>query len=87
MTYEISRHNKTVIEIGTYIRCLANGIHDGVDCEQYRKNFEEISLPLLVALYLVLSAFLNVSNLPLIIEYKSMKQAILSTLGLDKESK
>ena len=81
-TYDISKHDEIALQIGTYIRCLANGIHDGVDCEQYRNNFEEITIDPLIVLYFALSAFLNISNLPLIIEYKSMKQAILSTLGL-----
>ena len=83
VTYDTSQYDETVIQIGSYVKCLANGIHDGLDCEQYRKNFEEISIDPLLVLYLVLFAFLNISNLPLIIEYKSLKQAILSTLGLD----
>ena len=83
LTYDISKHDETAIQIGTYTRCLANGIHDNLDCEQYRKNFEELTIQPLLVLYLVLVAFLNISNLPLIIEYKSMKRVILSTLGLD----
>ena len=83
LTYDISKYNETAIKIGTYIRCSANGFHDQVDCEQYRKEFEDLSIHWLQVLYLLLVAFLNVSNLPLIIEYKSMKDIILSTLGRD----
>ena len=87
ISHQISKHDETAIQIGTYIRCSANGIRDGLDCEQYRKNFEEISIPCLIVMYLILMSFLNVSNLPLIIEYKSMKRVILSTLGFDTSVK
>ena len=81
ITYELSKYDETVIQIGSYIQCSANGIHDGLDCQQYRNNFEGISIKPLIVMYLVIGAFLNFSNLPLIIEYRSMKKVILSTLG------
>ena len=80
LTYDISKHDETAIKIGTYIRCLAGGIHDKLDCKPYRKEFEDITIQELQVLYLILVAFLNFSNLPLIIEYKSMKAMIVSTL-------
>ena len=81
LTYDISKSDETTTTVGTYIRCLAGGVHDGVDCEQYREQFEDITIQELQVLYLILVAFLNLSNLPLIIEYKSMKQMIITTLG------
>ena len=88
LTYDISKHDETAIKIGTYKQCLAGGFHDGLDCEKYRKEFEELSVHGLLILYLILVAFLNASNLPLIIEYKSLKDFIISTLHLNtlKES-
>ena len=81
LTYDISKHNKLTSNINSYFQCLANGIHDQLDCEQYRRKFEDMSIPWLVALHQILIAFLNVSNLPLIIEYKRMKEVVLSILG------
>ena len=81
LTYDISQHDETAIKIGTYTRCLAGGVHDGLDCEQYRKEFEDISIRGLLVMYLILVAFLNISNLPLIIEYKSAKKIVVSTLS------
>ena len=81
LTYDISKHDETAIEIGTYFRCSINGVHDRLDCEQYREEFEEITIQELQVLYLVLLAFLNLSNLPLIIEYKSVKDMIISTIN------
>ena len=83
VTYDISQHDETAIQIGTYFRCSANGVHDLLDCEQYREEFERLSVQWLQVLYLVLVAFLNISTLPLIIEYKSVKNKIISTLGRD----
>ena len=81
ITHSTSNHDELAISIGTYFRCLANGVHEQLDCEQYRREFEDLSIPGLLVLYRILAAFLNVSNLPLIIEYKSVKNIVLSTLG------
>ena len=83
LTYDISKHDETAIKIGTYVRCSANGVHDHLDCEQYREEIEDLSIQELQVLYLILLAFLNFSNLPLIIEYKTVKDIIISTLGRD----
>ena len=81
LTYDISKHDEITIKIGTYKKCLAGGVHEGLDCEHYRKEFEDLSIDGLLVVYLILGAFLNVSNLPLIIEYKSMKEIIISALS------
>ena len=81
ITYDISKHNKLTFNIRAYFRCLANGVHDQLDCEQYRREFEDLSIPWLVALHRILIAFLNMSNLPLIIEYKRVKEVVRSIIG------
>ena len=81
LTYDISKHDETAVEIGTYFRCSVNGVHDLLPCEQYREEFEGLTIRELQVLYLVLVAFLNLSNLPLIIEYKIVKDMIISTLN------
>ena len=84
VTYDISKHDELTSKIGTYFRCLANGVHDQLDCEQYRREFEDMSIKWLNVLYLLFIAFLNVSNLPLVIEYRRMKEVVVSTLGQHK---
>ena len=83
LTHAISKHDETAIAIGSYLWCSINGVHDQLDCEQYRKEFEDLSIPELYILNLLLLSFLNISNLPLIIEYKSVKNTVLSILGRD----
>ena len=83
ITYDISKGIEVFIKIGIYLRCSANGIHDGLDCDPHREKVEELAIQWLQVLYLILVSFLSISNLPLIIEYKSMKVIILSTLGRD----
>ena len=81
LTYDISKGGEMATELGTYFRCSVNGVHDLLDCEQYREEFEEIAIQELSVLYLILVAFLNLSNLPLIIEYKTVKDMIISTIN------
>ena len=82
LTYDISKTSESSIQTGNYVRCSINGVHDLLDCEQYREEFEEITIQELQVLYLVLFMFSNLSNLPLIIEYKSVKEKIISKIGL-----
>ena len=83
ITHDISKHDETAVAIGSYFRCLINGFQEHLDCEPFRREFEGLSVRGLQVLYLLLASFLNMSNLPLIIEYKSLKDVILSTLGRD----
>ena len=65
LNYNTSRGGEKAIQIGNYFRCSANGVHDLLDCEQYRKKFEALTIQELQVLHLILVAFLNFSNLPL----------------------
>ena len=73
ITYQISKQNETHIAIKMYLRCLINGFQEHLDCEPYRREFEGLSIQGLIVSYVLLVPFLNISNLPLIIEYKSLK--------------
>ena len=81
LTYYITKYDETVIAMDTYMHCVAGGVHDDLDCEYYRKEFEDISDEGLWVAHLIIVAFLNVSNLPLIIEYRSIKEFIVSALS------
>ena len=85
-TNEISKSGEYSFQLGKYIGCSINGVHD-LDCEQYREAFERFTIQWLLVFHLVLVAFINLSMLPLIIEYKSVKDMIISklspTLGRD----
>ena len=81
LTYTTSKQDELATKIGTYFQCLANGAHNQLDCEQYRREFENLSIYWLHVLLLLLGAFVNVSNLPLVIEFKKVKEVVLSTLG------
>ena len=81
ITHGISTEEEISIAIGTYFRCSINGVHDQQDCGQHRREFEDLSLRWLHVLYLLLAAFLNISNLSLVIEFKRVKEIVLSTLG------
>ena len=55
---------------------MAGGIRDGLDCGNLRDKFKALAYPGLVVTYLILFTFLNFSNLPFVIEYKTVKELI-----------
>ena len=79
--YGFSKHDELTIKIGAYFWCLSNGVHDQLNCEKYRREFEDMNIAWLTALPQLLITFLNLSNLPLAIEYRRVKEVIFSTLG------
>ena len=81
--YGVSKHNELIAKVGLYFRCLANGVHDQQDCDQYRREFENLDVRWLQVLFSILFAFVNISNLPLIIQYKKVKYIVLSIVGRD----
>ena len=83
VTYNMSKQNEFTTKVGLYFRCLANGVHDQQDCEQYRREFQDLNMNWLHILVPLLFTFLNMSNLPLIIEYKKVKYIVLSIVGRD----
>ena len=58
-----------------YARCMATG-SDNPDCEQYKKQLEDLSYPALDVIYLLLIAFLNFSNLPFVVQFKTFKHSV-----------
>ena len=46
------------------------------NCERFRRQFEEDSYPSLEAIYIVLAGFLNFSNLPFIVQFKTVKHSV-----------
>ena len=81
VTYNMSKQNEFFTKVSFYFQCLANGVHGA--CERYRREFEDLNTHGLHVLVPLLFAFLNVSNLPLIIEYKKVKYIVLSIVGRD----
>ena len=75
-----------------YIRCMSTGTKNP-NCGRFRRQFEEDSYPGLEAIYITLVGFLNFSNLPFIVQFKTVKQSVrratrrLSTKSLTSEAK
>lgn len=75
-----------------YVSCMSTGTNNP-NCERFRRQFEEDSYPSLEAIYVILSGFLNFSNLPFIVQFKTVKQSVrratrrLSTKSLTSDVK
>ncbi|XP_065891009.1 uncharacterized protein [Dysidea avara] len=59
-----------------YWRCMSGGTGRSDTCEPYRREFESLSHPGLECTYLILLAFLNLSSLPFVIQYKTIKRSV-----------
>ena len=75
-----------------YGRCMSTGANNS-DCVRFRREFEKNSFPSLEALYVTLSGFLTFSNLPFIVQFRTVKQSVrratkrLSTKSATSEAK
>ena len=73
-TLETSNFSSQSVFLVEYIQCMSGGVRRGLDCEEFRRQFETGSYPELILTYLLLYTFLNFSNLPFVIEYQTTKQ-------------
>ena len=62
-----------------YVTCMSGGVQKKQDCEPYRKELEAVSLPGLLILYYTLFSFLSYSNLPFLIQFKTVKDFVVKT--------
>ena len=73
---QISSFERTLFHITNYIQCNLGGIRLGLDCEEDRRQFEALSHPYLLAANIATYAILNLSNLPLVVQYDEVKQSV-----------
>ena len=74
-----ARFGDTLSIILKYARCMSGGIRGELDCEPYRRSFEARTYPQLSFVYFTLFSFLNFSNLPFLLQYKSVKLFVVRT--------
>ena len=58
---------------------MSGGIREDLDCEPYRSDFEARSFPELLIVYFALFSILSYSNLPFLIQFKTVKLFIVKT--------
>ena len=74
-----ARANTTLFVIDKYVRCMSGGVQKEQDCESYRRELEALSLPGLTIIYYTLFSFLSYSNLPFLIQFKTVKLFVVKT--------
>ena len=57
-----------------HVQCMSGGDRQGLDCGEFRRQLEANSHPELALTYLPLYAFLNLSSLPFVIKYRTIKK-------------
>ena len=55
---------------------MAGGIRKDHDCQELRLKVEAESYPLIEVFYLILLSFLNLSTLPFVIQFQTVKQRL-----------
>jgi len=61
-----------------HIQCMSGGVRRGLDCGEFRRQHEASSYPELMLTYLPPYIFLNLSNLPFVVNYSTIKQAAIN---------
>ena len=74
-----ARFGDTLSIILTYARCMSGGIRRELDCEPYRRSFEARTYPGLSFVYFTLFSVLSYSNLPFLLQYKTVKLFVVRT--------
>ena len=76
---ESARFDTTISSIRTYAQCMSGGIRKKLDCEPYKRDVEARSYPALLIVYFTLFSFLSYSNLPFLIQFKTVKHFVVNT--------
>lgn len=76
----IGRSKTRLPIIQRYALCMSGGLRQGLDCKQYRRDFEDHATPpaLLIISYTLFS-LLSYSNLPFLIQYRAVKHFVKRT--------
>ena len=74
-----ARLNNILTDIQNYVQCMSGGILIGRNCEPYRRALEANTMPGLFLIYFTLFQFLSYSNLPFLIQFKTVKVFVART--------
>ena len=74
-----ARFDNTVSTIRMYAQCMSGGIRKDLDCEPYKRDVESRTYPALLIAYFTLFSFLSYSNLPFLIQFKTIKIFVVNT--------
>ena len=79
ISIDSARFDTTVSTIHKYARCMSGGIRKELDCESYKRDVEARTNPVLLTVYFTLFSFLSYSNLPFLIQFKTVKLFVVNT--------
>ena len=74
-----ARFDTTFSVLLAYVQCASGGIRNGLDCGPYRRDFEARVDPGLLISFFTLFSFLSYSNLPFLIQFKTVKEFVTKT--------
>ena len=74
-----ARFDTTISAIYMYAKCMSGGIRKGLNCEPCKRDVEAHTNPVLLTVYFTLFSFLSYSNLPFLIQFKTLKLFVVNT--------
>ncbi|XP_065890577.1 uncharacterized protein [Dysidea avara] len=69
-----SNSDELMYHTDRYVACMAHG--DNKECSRYKKEIEDLFHPSLHLIYTVMLAFFNFSSLPLVVQFRTVKQSV-----------
>lgn len=74
-----ARFSTTISIMRTYVQCMSGGIRGKLDCEPHRRDLEARAYPALSITFFMLFSILSYSNLPFLIQFKTVKLFVIKT--------
>jgi len=80
-TINLSKSDEFQYYIDKYIDCMAGGVRNGLNCSEFRRRFEAMSFKYFEAVGIAMYAFLNLTYLPFVLSYRSVKKSVKKFLS------
>ena len=72
----VSESEMFLYYIKQYAHCMAGGVRNGLDCSEFRRNFEATNLKYFEIANIAMYAFLNFTYLPFVLSYHAVKKSV-----------
>jgi len=80
-TIGVSNFENLLYYIREYADCMAGGVRDGLDCGEFKRNFETVNIKYFEATNVAMYAFLNLTYLPFVLSYRTVKKSVIRFLS------
>jgi len=80
-TIHLNKIDEFQYHINKYINCIAGGVRNGLNCSEFRRRFEAMNFKYFDAAGVAMNTFLNLTYLPFVLSYRSVKESVKKFLS------